>query len=88
MRRYNSCAGPCPTGLSQSRAPLPDPEPDLRQAADLGESGVATLLVGAHHGLFGTQMETRVDACYLADGVVMLGYYETDGEVRLAISVV
>jgi circadian clock protein KaiC len=54
----------------------------------LGQSGVATLLVGAQHGLIGTQMQSPVDASYLADAVVMLRYYELEGEVRQAISVV
>jgi len=54
----------------------------------LGQSGVATLLVGAHHGVIGTQMKTPVDASYLSDAVVMLRYFESLGEVRQAISVV
>ena len=54
----------------------------------LGQSGVATLLVGAHHGIIGAQMSTPVDASYLADAVVLLRYYEAEGEVRQAISVV
>jgi circadian clock protein KaiC len=53
----------------------------------LGQSGVATLLIGAQHGLIGTHMTTPVDASYLADAVVMLRYYEADGEVRQAVSV-
>jgi circadian clock protein KaiC len=53
----------------------------------LGQAGVATLLVGAQHGLIGMQMQTPVDASYLADAVVMLRYFEHDGEVRQAISV-
>lgn len=53
----------------------------------LGQSGVATMLVGAQHGLIGTQMQSPVDASYLADAVVMLRYYELDGAVRQAISV-
>jgi circadian clock protein KaiC len=53
----------------------------------LGQSGVATLLVGAQHGLIGMQMQTPVDASYLADAVVLLRYYEAEGEVRQAISV-
>lgn len=53
----------------------------------LGQSGVATLLVGAQHGLIGMQMQTPVDASYLADAVVLLRYFELDGEVRQAISV-
>jgi len=53
----------------------------------LGQAGVATMLVGAHHGLIGTQMQAPVDASYLADAVVLLRYFEAEGEVRQAISV-
>ncbi len=53
----------------------------------LGQSGVATLLIGAQHGVIGTQMQTPVDASYLADAVVLLRYFEANGEVRQAISV-
>ena len=35
----------------------------------LGQHGVATLLVVAQHGLIGSQMQTPVDASYLADAV-------------------
>lgn len=54
----------------------------------LGQAGVATLLIGAHQGLIGSQMITPVDASYLADAVILMRYYETKGEVRQAISVV
>src|SRR5258705_1671787 len=50
--------------------------------------GVATILIGAHQGLIGSQMNTPVDASYLADAVVLLRYFELRGEVRQAISVV
>jgi circadian clock protein KaiC len=53
----------------------------------LGEKGVATLLIGAHQGMIGTQMLTPVDASYLADAVILLRYFESRGEVRQAISV-
>ena len=53
----------------------------------LGQSGVATLLIGAQHGLIGMQMQTPVDASYLADAVVVLRYFEAGGMVRQAISV-
>jgi len=53
----------------------------------LGQAGVATLLIGAQHGLIGMQMQTPVDASYLADSVVLLRYFEADGMVRQAISV-
>jgi circadian clock protein KaiC len=54
----------------------------------LSQKGVATLLIGAHHGVIGSQMQTPVDASYLADAVILLRYFETRGEVRQAISVV
>jgi circadian clock protein KaiC len=54
----------------------------------LGQAGVSTLMVGAQHGIIGTQMRTPVDASYLADAIVMLRFFESDGEVRQAISVV
>ena len=53
----------------------------------LGQAGVATLMVGAQHGVIGAQMQSPVDASYLADAVVLLRYFESDGEVRQAISV-
>jgi circadian clock protein KaiC len=54
----------------------------------LNERGVATLLIGAHQGMVGTQMHTPVDASYLADAVLLLRYYESRGEVCQAISVI
>jgi circadian clock protein KaiC len=54
----------------------------------LGHRGVATILIGAHQGLIGSQMNTPVDASYLADAVVLLRYFEIRGEVRQALSVV
>ncbi len=53
----------------------------------LGQKGVATILIGAHQGLIGSQMTTPVDASYLADAVILLRYFEARGEVRQAISV-
>jgi circadian clock protein KaiC len=54
----------------------------------LSQQGIATLLIGAHHGVIGSQMSTPVDASYLADAVLLLRYFESRGEVRQAISVV
>jgi circadian clock protein KaiC len=53
----------------------------------LGQKGVATILIEAHHGLIGSQMTSAVDATYLADAVVLLRYYENRGAVHQAISV-
>jgi len=54
--------------------------------AYLGSLGVITILVSAQLGLIGT-MSNRVDVSYLADGVILLRYFEAEGEVRQAISV-
>jgi circadian clock protein KaiC len=54
----------------------------------LGHLGVATVLIAAHHGLISSHMTSPVDASYRADAVVLLCYFESDGEVRQAISVV
>jgi circadian clock protein KaiC len=54
----------------------------------LSEKSVASILIGAHHGVIGSQMQAPVDASYLADAVILLRYFEAKGEVRQAISVV
>jgi KaiC/GvpD/RAD55 family RecA-like ATPase len=54
----------------------------------LGQRSVATILIGAHQGLIGSQMNTPVDASYLADAVILMRYFEHRGEVRQAISVI
>ncbi len=53
----------------------------------LGQQGVVTLLVVAQHGVLGT-MQTPVDTSYLADAVILLRYFEAQGRIRRAISVV
>jgi len=56
--------------------------------AYMGQLGVATFLVAVQHGLIGSNMTSVVDASYLADSVLLLRYFEAEGEVRQAISVV
>ena len=53
----------------------------------LGQQGVASILTNAQTGLIG-QMKSEIDASYLADSVVLTRYFELEGEVRMAISVV
>lgn len=53
----------------------------------LGQRGVVSIVVGVQQGMIGTGMTTSVDASYIADNVVMLRYFEAEGEVRQAISV-
>jgi circadian clock protein KaiC len=56
--------------------------------AYLNERGVATLLVAAQHGIMGMSMQSPVDVTYLADAVVLFRFFEAEGRVRKAISVV
>ncbi|WP_426130402.1 ATPase domain-containing protein [Pararhizobium sp. PWRC1-1] len=53
----------------------------------LGQRGVLTIVVLAQHGLVGP-LEAPLDLSYLSDSVIMLRYFEVDGAVRRAISVV
>jgi circadian clock protein KaiC len=54
----------------------------------LGNKGVCTILIVAQHGLLGEGIHAGIDASYLADSVVLLRYFEHNGRVRKAISVV
>lgn len=56
--------------------------------AYLNERGVATILITAQHGMMGMQMGAPIDVSYLADCVIMLRFFEANGSVRKAISVV
>lgn len=53
----------------------------------LGQLGTSTILVGVQQGLIGSNMVTPVDASYLADTVMILRYFETQGSVHQAVSV-
>ncbi|NVM77875.1 circadian clock protein KaiC [Duganella sp. SG902] len=53
----------------------------------LGQRGVVSILVGVQQGILGTGMSSSVDASYLADNIIMLRYFECDGDVQQAISV-
>ena len=54
----------------------------------LGQNGIATILVFAQHGLLGSAMQSPVDVSYLADCVILLRYYEAQGRIHKAISIV
>lgn len=54
----------------------------------LGQQGVTTFLVVAQHGLLGSAMASAIDVSYLADTVILLRYFEVEGEIRKAISIV
>ena len=54
----------------------------------LSNQGVATFFTVAQSGMIGANMTSPVDASYLADSVVLLRYFEFEGMVRKAISVI
>lgn len=53
----------------------------------LNRRGVSTFLTVAQHGLVG-DMRSPVDVTYLADTVVLMRFFEAEGRVRRAVSVV
>jgi circadian clock protein KaiC len=55
--------------------------------AFLNQQGVTTLMVLTQQGLIGS-MQTPIDLTYLADTVVLLRYFENQGAMRQAISVI
>lgn len=52
----------------------------------LNYRGVISILVVGQYGLIGT-MQTPIDMSYLADTVVLMRYFEAEGNVRQAVSV-
>lgn len=54
----------------------------------LRHHGVVTLLVAAQHGIMGPSMSTPIDVSYLADSVMLFRFFESEGRVRRALSVV
>jgi circadian clock protein KaiC len=54
----------------------------------LGQQGVVTIMTLAQHGLVGEQVATPVDLSYLADGTLLLRYFEAGGEVHKAINMI
>ena len=54
----------------------------------LNQQGVVTIVIMAQHGFLGTSMATPVDVSYLADTVLMVRYFEANGSIRRALSVV
>lgn len=54
----------------------------------LNQKGIASFMVLAQHGLIGREMQTPVDVSYLADSVLLLRFFEAQGEVKQAISMI
>jgi circadian clock protein KaiC len=53
----------------------------------LNQHGIVTILVLAQHGLVG-ETAAPVDMTYLADAILLLRFFEADGQLRRAISMV
>ncbi len=54
----------------------------------LNQTGVLTLLVNAQQGFFGAMQTDNLNVSYLADTVIMLRFFEAEGRIRKAISIV
>ena len=52
----------------------------------LGQQGIKTMLILGQHGLVG-DMRSDLDLSYLSDSIVLFRFFEAQGEVRSAISV-
>ena len=53
----------------------------------LNQQGVVTILILAQHGLIG-QMASPVDMTYLSDSILLLRFFEAEGKIRRAVSVI
>ena len=56
--------------------------------AYLNNRNVLTLMIVAQAGMIGSNMQTPVDVSYLADSIFVLRYFEAQGAVRQAISMI
>ena len=54
----------------------------------LNQAGVVTFLVNPQQGFFGNMHAQGLDISYLADVVVLIRFFEADGRIRKAISIV
>lgn len=55
--------------------------------AFLNNKGIVTILTLAQHGMIGT-MNSPIDLTYLADTVIMTRFFEAQGSIRKAVSVI
>jgi circadian clock protein KaiC len=54
----------------------------------LGQQGIATIITLAQAGVIGATMQSPVDVSYLADAILLFRYFEREGAIRQALSVV
>ena len=52
----------------------------------LSQLGVVTFLINPQHGLLGS-MATSLNISYIADSVILIRYFEAQGRLRKAISI-
>ena len=55
--------------------------------AYLNQQGVLNLLVNPQHGMVGS-LQTSLDLSYLADTVMLLRFFEAEGRIRKALSII
>ena len=56
--------------------------------AYLNNRGILTLMIVAQAGMIGSNMQSPVDVSYLSDNIFVLRYFEAQGAVRQAISMI
>ena len=54
----------------------------------LSRRRIVTLLTLTEHGIFGSDRSTPIDLSFLADNVILLRYFEAQGAIHQALSVV
>jgi circadian clock protein KaiC len=54
----------------------------------LNQKGVATFLINPQHGLVGSMSTGNLNVSYIADAVILFRFFEAQGRIRKAISVI
>lgn len=54
----------------------------------LNQAGVATFLINPQQGFFGTMATNGLNVSYIADAVILLRFFEAEGRIRKAISII
>jgi len=54
----------------------------------LSNNGVTSIMTLVQHGIFGNPVDEAAEVSYLADTVILMRYFEVNGSVRQAVSVV
>jgi circadian clock protein KaiC len=54
----------------------------------LSNHGVTCIMTLVQHGIFGNPVDEAAEVSYLADTVILMRYFEVNGSVRQAVSVV